>query len=160
MWLRRNSRAISLSSFYSKSPCRTQTKSPTYPGGWFFGCDTIPQSPGRPCIKEAEEPRASNGIKKFQNGASGAAALWQEWGHPKITDQSRGMNFWMWSHPLICQPSICKRSGQTRALTEATGCRHWVSILPNSSQFYSCLFMFFFMVNSFKKGPGLCQGPN
>ena len=92
-----------------------QTKSLTNPGGCIFGCDTIPQSPGRPYIKEAEEPRAYNGIKRFQNGASGAAASWREYGRLKITYQSRGMNFRMWSHPLICQPSIFKRSGRTRA---------------------------------------------
>ena len=88
-------------------------KSLTNPGGWIFGCETIPQFPGRPYIKEAKEPHASNGIKWFHNGASGAAALWRECGRLKITDQSRGMNFWMWFHPLICQLSICKRSGQT-----------------------------------------------
>ena len=46
----------------------------------------------------------------------------------KITDQSRGVNFRMWSHPLICQPSICKRRGRIRAFREATKRQNRASI--------------------------------
>jgi hypothetical protein len=45
------------------------------------------------------------------------------------------MNFWIWSHPMICQPSINKRSGRTGDFREATTRQNWASIAAYRSNF-------------------------
>ncbi len=84
----------------------------------------------RPCIcKKADEPRLSGkplntkiGQVLRPIGAILSIILL------KITVQSRNMYFWMCSYPLICQPSICKRSGQPGALWKTTKRQNWATI--------------------------------
>jgi hypothetical protein len=45
------------------------------------------------------------------------------------------MNFRIWSHPMICQPSINKRSGWNKAFREATTRQNWASIVAYRSNF-------------------------
>ena len=128
-------------------------KSPTNPGGWILVCDPIPWFANCPYVKEADEPGLS--------GKPLNAKIWQVlWPikailsmvlffvRLKITDQSSGLNFRMWSHPLIRQPSIiCKRSGRTRAFRESTKRQNRASIaayMPVVTALPFCFPLFFY----------------
>ena len=114
-------------------------KSPTNPGGWIFGCDPIPWFANRPFVKEVDEPGISGKplnakigqvLRPMSNFVNATFFV-----RLKITDQSRGMNFRMWSHPLLFQFSMCKSSGRTRSFREATKRQNRASIAAYRSNF-------------------------